>query len=156
MPDIVLPVFVDDTRRGEEALPAEHVGEGRFRILASPGMLEGLAAGDEIEIHPNDRLGYLLVKRGRNLCVWFYFSVIVDETHPDVFALTTSVEALGGWLDGGYARMVVFTIPVSVGFEAVERLFDDAVARHPESTWMYGNVYDPADGTTPLGWWTES
>ena len=156
MADIVLPVFVDDTRRGEEAIPAEHLGDARFRIAASPGMLEGLAAGDEIEIRADDRLGYGLLRRGGNLCVRFYFRNEVHETHPDVFALTTSVEAIGGWLDGGYGGMVVFTIPVSVGFDVVEQVFDDAVARYAESTWAYGNVYDQKDGKTPLGWWNQA
>jgi hypothetical protein len=154
VPEIVLPVLLDDTRRGEEAILASPLGGSRFVIDASPGMVEGIAAGDEIEIAPGEQLGYRVLKRGGNLCVWFYFPRPVDETHPDVFELSTSVEALGGWLDGGYARMVVFTIPVSVGFAAVEAVLDAAVARHPESTWLYGNVYDPADGKTPLGWWS--
>ena len=154
MPEIVLPVFVDDTRRGEEAIPATSLGGSRFVIDASPGMVEGIAAGDKIEVAPGDRLGYRVLERGGNLCVWFYFPRPVDETHPDVFALATSIEALGGWLDGGYARMVVFTIPVSAGFAAVEAVLDAAVGRHPESTWSYGNVYDPSDGKTPLGWWS--
>ena len=156
MPEIVLPVFVDEERRGEEAIPAESLGGARFRITASPGMVEGLAAGDEIEADVTERLGYRLLSRGGNLCVWFFFPRPVDETHPDVYALATSVEAIGGWLDGGYARMVVFTIPVTAGFAAVEQIFDDAVARLPESAWAYGNVYDPRDGSTPLGWWLTS
>ena len=49
--------------------------------------------------------------------------------------------------------MIVFTIPVSAGFAAVARMFDSVVAQHPGSQWLYGNVYDPKDGKTPLDWW---
>ena len=29
------------------------------------------------------------------------------------------------------------------------------VGRDGQSAWMYGNVYDPADGETPLNWWLD-
>lgn len=153
MTDILLPVLVDDERRGDEAIPAESLGGARFRLVSSPGMVEGLAAGDEIEMDASEAVGYRLLQRAGNLCAWFYFAHPVDEHHPDVQSLTGSVEALGGWLDGGYARMVVFTIPVRAGFAEVARTFDAAVTRHSGSSWYYGNVYDPSDGVTPLGWW---
>lgn len=153
MADIVLPVFVDGQRSGEEAIPAEPLGGNRFRLAVSPGMLEGLAAGDEIEVDETERLGYRILRRSGNLCVWFYFGEPVHELHPGVRALATEVEAIGGWLDGGYSRLVVFTIPVASGFEAVEDVLDFAAALHPGSMWLYGNVYDQSDGSTPLGWW---
>lgn len=153
MSDIVLPVFIDDVRSGDEAIPAEPLGGNRFRLMVSPGMLEGLAAGDEIEIDAAHRPGYRILRRSGNLCVWFYFPEPVHEHHPDVQTLTREVEAIGGWLDGGYSRMVVFTIPVTAGFPAVEAVLDAAAARYPGSTWLYGNVYDQRDGKTPLAWW---
>jgi hypothetical protein len=156
MPDIRLPVFMNDERSGEEDIPAESLGGSRFRIVASPGMVEGLAAGDEIEIDDTERLGYRVLRRSGNLCVWFYFPEPVHEDHPEVQTLAESVETIGGWLDGGYSRMVVFTIPVKSGFEAVERVLDAAVAGLAGSTWLYGNVYDQKDGKTPLGWWLTS
>jgi hypothetical protein len=62
-------------------------------------------------------------------------------------------ESLGGHLDGGYSRMLVLTIPLAAGFDAVAQALDDAVRRHAGSAWLYGNVYDPSDGMTPLNWW---
>jgi len=153
MHEILLPVLINDTPQGEEAIPVEPLGGTRFRITASPGMVEGLAAGDELEIDSAEVLGYRLLKRGGNLCVWFYFEHPVDAHDPGVENLTASVERIGGWLDGGQSRMVVFTIPVIAGFPAVERVFDAALEGHPGSQWFFGNVYDPKDGTTPLGWW---
>ena len=51
------------------------------------------------------------------------------------------------------SRMLVHTIPLSAGFDAGAAAFDDAVHRHPGSARLYGNVYDPSDGVTPLNWW---
>lgn len=60
---------------------------------------------------------------------------------------------IGGWLDGGAHYMPIFTIPTLVGFATVEKLFHNAETQIPGSTWMYRNVYDQADGQTPLNWW---
>jgi hypothetical protein len=35
----------------------EPLGPGRFPLLASPGFVEGVAAGDELELVPIDRVG---------------------------------------------------------------------------------------------------
>ncbi len=51
--------------------------------------------------------------------------------------------------------MLVFSIHVSCGFETIEKIMEETVGRDADSTWMYGNVYDPADGSTPLNWWQE-
>ena len=57
----------------EELLPAEPLGGDRFRLLASPGkIVEGLAAGDEVELAPADPRGFRLLRRGGQLCVWVY------------------------------------------------------------------------------------
>jgi hypothetical protein len=63
------------------------------------------------------------------------------------------VAQLGGSQDGAIERGLAFTIPVSAGFAAVEAVFNAWVAEHAGWEWHYGNVYDPADGVTPLGWW---
>jgi hypothetical protein len=77
----------------------------------------------------------------------------LDETSDATADVRRVAESLGGRLDGGYSRMLVLTIPLAAGFDAVAAAFDDAVRRHPGSAWLYGNVYDPSDGITPLNWW---
>ena len=62
---------------------------------------------------------------------------------------------LGGRLDGRADRVLVFTIPVEAGFGRVEDVFGRFAGGHPGYEWYYGNVCDPADGVTPLGWWVE-
>ena len=58
-----------------------------------------------------------------------------------------------GRCDGGGNYHLVFTIPVSLGFPLIEQVFGRLNGLYPGSTWLYGNVYDPVDGQTPLGWW---
>ena len=51
--------------------------------------------------------------------------------------------------------MLVYSIHVSCGFSAIENILNEFVGRDGQSAWMYGNVYDPADGETPLNWWQD-
>jgi Domain of unknown function (DUF4265) len=133
-----------------ESVLVELLGPGRYRVLASPGLLEGFAAGDEIELAPEESSGYRVTKRGGNVCVQFFLSG--DESRPWE-ELEPQVNALGGRLDGQTPGVLVFTIPVSAGFPAIESIFYEAEKRYAGCRWMYGNVYDPADGVTPLNWW---
>ena len=50
-------------------------------------------------------------------------------------------------------RLLIYSVHVSLGFAAIEALLNAAMDE--QSAWFYGNVYDPADGTTPLNWWLE-
>lgn len=151
--ELRVPVFNDGVHQGDETLPVTPLGAQRYLLLASPGFVEGLAAGDEFELDTSVSGGVRVLRRGGNLCVWFYHSEPLDETSDVTADVRGVAESLGGRLDGGYSRMLVLTIPLSAGFDAVASAFDEAVARHTGSTWLYGNVYDPSDGTTPLNWW---
>ena len=151
--ELRVPVFSNGAPQGEETLPVVPLGGRRYRLLASPGFVEGLAAGDEFELDTGAIRGVRVLRRGGNLCVWFYHSEPLDETSDATADVRGVAESLGGSLDGGYSRMLVLTIPLAAGFDAVAAAFDEAVRRHGGSAWLYGNVYDPSDGITPLNWW---
>lgn len=94
-----------------EEVPAEPVGEGRFRVLATPGIAGGLAADDVVELDA-DGLA-TVVKRGGNLGIQVY-----SETHPAdaLETLIRAIEDLGGWLDGLISeRAIALTVPVAAG-----------------------------------------
>jgi hypothetical protein len=155
MIEIRLPVLDNSgQRRFEEILPAEPLGGGRFRLLASPGLVEGVAAEDELELDPADPAGYRVLRRGGRLCVWVY----VPEPPPEQTAtrLGRAAAALGGYLDGGNTGLRILTVPVSTGFGRVEAELAAVVAELGGSTWAYGNVYDRRNGNRPLGWWEAS
>ncbi len=152
MVEIQLPVLDESGQRGfDEVLSAEPLGRGRFRLLASPGLVEGVAAGDELELAPADPTGYRVLRRGGQLCVWVY----VPEPPPEQTEarLIRAAATLGGYLDGGNTGLRILTVPVSAGFGRVEAELAAVVTDLRGSTWAYGNVYDSRNGGRPLGWW---
>ena len=151
--ELRVPVFSEGAHQGEETLPVVALGQGRYLLLASPGFVEGLAAGDEFQLDVRARGGHRVLQRGGNLCVWFYHSEPLDESSEATCDVRLVAESLGGRLDGGYSRMLVLTVPLAAGFDVVAAAFDEAVRRHAGSAWLYGNVYDPSEGSTPLNWW---
>ena len=116
-----------------------------YRIVATPGLVLGVAADDIVRVSPEAQ--FEVVERGRNLAVQVY------GRHEDVDEITKDVWELGGALDGRADNLTVYTIPVTAGFPRVEAVFNALVARHPDVEWYFGNVYDPEDGVTPLDWW---
>src|SRR5215207_6392035 len=102
--EVLVPVYSVGERRGEESLPAVVVGPGRYRLLASPCYVEGLAAGDEFELSPHAPQGYRVLARSGNLCIWLYFHHEVDAERVETADLPRAVDALGGRLDGGWSR----------------------------------------------------
>ena len=133
----------------KEPVHAAVVGRGVFRLLYSPGFVQGIAAGDEFRLTGHDG-AFKVTRRGGNLAV----QVFSDEpAAPFRAELAERVGRLGGSLDGAIEHGLAFTVPVSAGFPAVEVMFDEWVTEHAGWEWSFGNVYDPADGVTPLDWW---
>lgn len=137
-----------------EKLSVEEVDTNRYRLVYTPGLIEGLAAGDEFEL-VGDGDDFRIIRRGGNLGVWFYFPEGIGNKGPEARRLGDEIVAIGGSSHGGGYTSLVFTIPVDVGFERIEKVLDSAQKRIPGASWMFSNVYDPLDGVTPLNWWLE-
>ena len=120
------------------------------QLVRSPAFIKGIASGDTIKLEAGTQ-NFELIKRAGNLCIRVF-------SRGDVGALAESLapelEKLGGELDTESDRMLVFSIHVSCGFKAIEEILNRHV-NGGESIWVYGNVYDPKDGQTPLNWWQE-
>ncbi len=152
--EIDLPICHNESGRpGTEVVEAVQLGPRRFRLLYSPGVIEGLAKGDEIELCRTDPKGFVVLKRSGMLCVWFYFRELGRNQGPDGDQVRAVVEEFGGICDGGGNTQLIFSVPIGLGFKAVEALFNDLVGQYPGSSWLYGNVYDPWNDFKPLGWW---
>lgn len=136
-----------------EVIEAVRLGPSRFRLLYSPGGVEGLARHDVIELTDSHPRGFDVISRAGFLCVWFYFEEPGRNRGPDGDAVREVVERFGGICDGGGNTHLIFSIPVSFGFPAVESLMEDLASRYPGSSWLFGNVYDPFDDFAPIGWW---
>lgn len=137
-----------------ESLPVEIVdpAEHTVRLLQSPLLARNLASGDKIKVLNPAAAEYELMQRSGNLCVRVFRKYDIGELSE---TLSPAVEKLGGALDLQTERALVFSIHFSLGFKAIEELFDKSCSDYDDAVWYYGNVYDPADGTTPLDWWQE-
>ena len=134
----------------QEPVHVIDLGGERFRLLHSPGFVQGIAAGDEFQIL-DEQGAFRVLHRSGNIAVQVFSEVPVE---PMVGDFTRRVAEIGGVLDGRIEQGMVFTIPIQAGFPTIEALFNELVAAHAGMEWLYGNVYDPRDGMTPLDWWT--
>lgn len=134
-----------------EKLPVRELESGDLQLVQSPAFVKGLASGDIIR-RSHATQEFEIIQRSGNLSVRVFAR---DDIETLADRLTASLEKLGGELDLETPRMLVYSIHVSCGFNAIEAILNREVNRPGESGWMYGNVYDPVDGTTPLNWWQE-
>lgn len=134
-----------------EKLPVRELDTGELQLVKSPAFVKGLASGDVIRFLPPTG-EFEIVQHSGNLSVRVFsrgnIALLAD-------ALTAELEKLGGDLDLETPRMLVYSIHVSCGFNSIETILNRVLERDSESVWMYGNVYDPVDGRTPLNWWQE-
>jgi hypothetical protein len=134
-----------------EQLHVRELEDGNFQLVQSPAFAKGLASGDVVKMLSDTR-EFDLVQRSGNLSIRV-FSRSDIQAIADL--LTPELEKLGGELDRETPRMLVYSIHVSCGFSAIENILNEFVGRDGQSAWMYGNVYDPTDGQTPLNWWLD-
>ncbi|ACE86278.1 hypothetical protein CJA_0192 [Cellvibrio japonicus Ueda107] len=119
--------------------------------MQSPAFAKGLASGDRVRMLPETR-EFELVKRSGNLSIRVFSRTDIEHLSDRI---TPELEKLGGELERETPRMLGYAIHVSCGFEAIEAILNRHVGQDGQSQWMYGNVYDPQDGTTPLNWWQD-
>ncbi len=120
-----------------EPVHVEPVAGHRFRVLYSPGLAYGMAAGDELEVDEEGR--YEVVARGGNLSVRLLCGSGVADMEP---SWTEQIERIGGRLDGQVRAGLAYTIPLSAGRDVIGRIFAKAKQENPGALWEYGNVYD--------------
>lgn len=146
---IDLLIQYKDGKPLKESVHVSDKGNGFYQLEYSPGFVLGLSAGDKIRILNSDG-AFEVVERGGNLCIQMFSELPVS---PFIAEIEEMVTTLGGTVDGLIEQGVVVTIPFKTGFKTVENVFDSYVEKHNGIKWYYGNVYDPVDGVTPIGWW---
>ena len=119
-----------------------------YEVLASPGLVLGIAAGDTIRTTAPGQ--YEMIARGGNFCVQIYRGQSDDGLEELANRMLAPIQ---GRLDGKSPQQLVYTIPVAAGFPEVERILGQILEKFPGAEWFFGNVYDPTDGVTPLNWW---
>lgn len=133
-----------------ERLQIQVDDKNNCKLVKSPAFVKGLASGDTVKL--NSETGqFEITEHGGNLCIRIFCKGNITTLAESI---TPEIEKLGGEQDLETARMLVYSIHVSCGFEAIEAILN----RHTtadDCMWMYGNVYDPEDGSTPLNWWLD-
>ena len=134
-----------------ENLPVLPLGDNKYKLLTSPGLVLGLAKDDELRYYA-DTGAFDLLKRGRNVCV----QVFHDPGHESKIEelITRATVQLHATLDGQSDKFVVFSVPIETGFGDIEDLLNNFVAESGICEWYFGNVYG-TDGQTPLDWWMD-
>lgn len=94
----------------EEEVLVTALQDNRFRLLKSPGLVLGLAAGDAFEVTGTN--GFRVLVRGGNICV----QVFVERDHQRALReLDARILALGGSFDGESEQQLVYTVPAAAG-----------------------------------------
>lgn len=141
-----------DGRPVVETLAVIEPETGIFQLVRSPGFMRGIASGDRIRVDL-DTGKFTLVQRSGNLCIRV---IARDNIEAIAENLTPEMEKLGGALDYSNERMLIFSIHVSCGFQAIEALLNRHVGAGNDSAWIYGNVYQQENGEmVPMNWWQE-
>ncbi len=146
----IIELFAGSNAAGEpvvERLQVKPSAEGRCQLVKSPAFVRGIASGDILQFDTQSKQ-FEVKQRSGNLCVRVFSK---SDTGALAGALTAELEKLGGELDIETPRMLVYSIHVSCGFQAIEAILAEHMSA--DTAWTYGNVYDPNDGTTPLNWW---
>lgn len=134
-----------------ERLPVKVLEDNSCQLVKSPSFIKGIASGDVIKLNKEDR-SFELIKRSGNLSIRVFAREDIGQLADD---LTAQLEKLGAEIDLENERMLIYSIHVSCGFSAIEKILNDHVGEETDSAWLYGNVYSPEDGVTPLNWWQE-
>ena len=120
-----------------EPVHVDQIEGERYRVLFSPGLAYGVAAGDEIKLDQDGR--YEVIARGGNFAVRLLCARGVSSIEQE---LTEQVVNIGGRLDGQVRNGLAYTIPAQVGRDVIGQLFAKAKRETPETVWEYGNVYE--------------
>ena len=150
----VISLFAGKRPDGQDVAEQIRVAKtesGNYRLVQSPAFVQGLASGDEIKYDPKDN-SFEFLKHSGNLAIRVFSRSDIRVLEDN---LRSALEKLGGELDFANERMLVFSIHVSCGFKEIEAILNKNVQTEQQAMWLYGNVYDPKDGTTPLNWWME-
>jgi len=151
----VIELFAGNDPQGQpvvERLSVKHnEDEDSFQLVKSPAFIRGLASGDIVQLIPDTKEFHIKQHSG-NLCIRVYAKSNLESINDQ---LTPELEKLGAELDTETPRFLVYSIHVSCGFKAIESVLNKYVESDQQAMWAYGNVYDPADGLTPLNWWVD-
>ena len=132
-----------------EQVLASSIGDECYTLETSLLFAKGAAKGDVIRLMPGGR--FEVEQRSGNLCIRIVAKENIEVIQARLQANLLKLEAV---CDFSNERSLVYSVPVSKGFDDIEKAMNEAfVGQEDNAMWMYANVYDAMDGQTPLNWW---
>lgn len=156
--DHVFIEVIDTDLNGGEYVPALQISNGDWELIRSPLYATEVASGDIIRVTNAEKGKFEMLKRGGNVCIQYYLGE--DEADDAVVTADLAnqigvlVKPLGGRIDAITEGLISITIPLTVGFQAIEAVFEVAIEKSIGAQWQLANVYDPISGES-LDWWNE-
>jgi len=141
-------LIVEGSEGGTQPVEVKLISSSVYRILFSPGFVEGIAAGDVIRLTDQVKGEFEVIEYGGNVSVKISDVSRIVEKLPEIDSILTKV---GARRDGNLERVAVWTIPVKSGFNDIELSIANACKILEEPDWWYGNVYDSQNN--PINWW---
>lgn len=149
---LAIPVWTNKGWGRAEHVEAREIAPGRYEITCPPRFASGLAVGDEIVLDGTIPEGFRVVRHSRNLTIWVFCTTV--DLPPRVAAESQArLPRIRAVLEGTPPRMAIITAPLDAGWSEIKSVMEEIVSAVPGTSWEYGNVYRPQDGTTPLDWW---
>ena len=133
---LVILAEVVEGRPAQEEVLVERLEPNRFRLLQSPGLVSGLAAGDEFSVDAGHFNEPRVLRRSGNRAVQIFKAEGIDACER---CLVPRIAEVHGWLDGKAQKSLVFTVPGSTDVSELESLIDDALRHFPDAEWCFGN-----------------
>lgn len=136
-------------RRAIEEIHVEHAKGGSYRVLNTPALVEGVAAGDTVITDGKDPCKITVVLYGGRAGVQFFWGRPFTEEEEQIFAAELAKH--GATVEGLTEDVLTTSFDASLGFEVIQESVRLLRQMCPTSEWYYANVY-AADGKTPLPW----
>jgi hypothetical protein len=122
-----------------ETLPATALGDERFELRGSPGLVLGCAAGDVIRRAEDGRC--TVERQGPNYCIQMFRGDAFSEESLRRLSESEAVRHAGGLLEAPPTRgFAVLTVPRRADIPAVESALDTWAESDQEIHWWYGNA----------------
>jgi Domain of unknown function (DUF4265) len=140
IPEDHVTLFVDLAPSGKpvfEVLPATSLGGKRYKLLGSPGLALGCAAGDIIRCSSDGK--FVVEERGGNYCVQAFAGELFSEERLRALAdLARQFQAKAEWPTD--RRFAVVTFPGNVAIPEVESCLDAWTHQAPNIQWWFSNL----------------
>ncbi|MDA8453804.1 DUF4265 domain-containing protein [Acidovorax sp. GBBC 3334] len=136
-----IKIFAGNNKNGNvyEELPAKPVENEKYELLASPGLVLGLAKGDTITLNEGE---YKLIKHGGNFCIQMYSTPVGNDVLHKINAILAEIS---GSLDGQGGGALAFSAPISSGFSSTNEAFNK-IRELLDTEYYYSNIYkNPSD-----------